>query len=164
MPVTDVQQSQMAGAGPGDRNMEAGRVLVALGLILLLVGGIDILLAWIPLQLGNADWEFGTISMTLNVMPVPSMGLAILTAVGLVGQNRPILSLVASWSVLVSLSLLGAAVLYLLDVPLAMRAMEDPANRAALRTAVLKAAFSLLVYLVFHVFVAARSIRALRQG
>lgn len=164
MPVSEVQHSPTAGAGPSDRHEEAARVLVALGLILLVVGGIDILLAWIPLQLGNADWEFGTISMTLNVMPVPSMGLAILTAVGLVGQNRPILSLVASWSVLVSLFLLGAAVLYLLDVPLAMRAMEDPANSAALQTAVLKAAFSLLAYLVFHLFVSARSIRALRQA
>src|SRR5262245_56246877 len=52
------------------------------GLVYILVGGIDILLAWYPIEFGNAEWEFGTISATLDRLPLATVGAMFILAAG----------------------------------------------------------------------------------
>ena len=40
-----------------------------LGFALFVVGGADFLLTWFPERFGNPEWEFGTITASLNAMP-----------------------------------------------------------------------------------------------
>jgi hypothetical protein len=46
-----------------------------IGLAFALVGGFDLALIWIPLGFGNPEWEFGTVSATLDGLPVTTLGL-----------------------------------------------------------------------------------------
>ena len=48
------------------------------GLVLAAAGIFDFLLAWYPLGLGSAEWEFGTITASYAGLPLPTMGLAAL--------------------------------------------------------------------------------------
>lgn len=151
-------------AAEGVKPSPAWHALGAAGLALLVMGGVDILLAWIPLRIGDPEWEFGTISATLNNMPVPVMGLALVLAHAAAWNSRVAQGLALIWSVLVLLVLLGAAVLYALDVPLALRAVQDPLPRRALRSGMVKAGVAFVVYAAFHLWAAVFSTRLFRRA
>ena len=142
---------------------EGWHALGAVGLALLIMGSVDILLAWIPLRIGDPEWEFGTISATLNNMPVPSMGLALILSHAAAQGNKTELAAVALWCVIVVLVLVGAAVLYALDVPMALRAVQGDVPRRALRAAMIKAGAAFVVYLAFHLWSIFYSVRTFRR-
>jgi hypothetical protein len=127
------------------------------------MGSVDILLAWIPPRIGDPEWEFGTISAMLNNMPVPSMGLALILAHAAAWERKTELAAVAFWGVIVVLVLLGSAVLYGLDVPMALRVVQDDVPRRALRAAIVKAGAAFLTYLAFHLWCVGFAIRIFRR-
>lgn len=59
--------------------------MVVAGIAITLVGS-DLALLWIPARLGTPDWEFGTVSTTLDGMPLGTVGFALI-AVGAVAGN-----------------------------------------------------------------------------
>jgi len=140
------------------------RVLGAVGLTLLTVGLVDLLLAWVPPHFGSPEWEFGTISATLNNLPVPAMGLALVLARAAADRRRGQLVVIGVWSVLVVLFLLVSAVLYGLDVPLALRAVREPVQRSGLRSGMVKAVIALLAYFAFHLWAAVFAFRRSRSS
>jgi hypothetical protein len=142
----------------------AWSAVLVVGLALLATGSTDILLAWVPPRFGNPEWEFGTISATLNNMPVPSMGLALVLAYAAAAGKRGLLAAVAAWSIVVTLCLAVSAVFYALDVPLALRAVTEPVPRNALRAGIIKAVVSLIAYAGVHVAFAVMAIRNIRQN
>ena len=127
-------------------------VVGAIGLTLLIVGLVDLFLAWWPLRFGSPEWEFGTISATLNNLPVPAMGLALVLAHAVAHERRSQLAAVGVWSAAVVLFLGVCAVFYALDVPLALRAVQDPVMRRGLKAGVIKGVASLLMYGLFHLW------------
>ena len=141
----------------------AWRALRAAGLALLVMGCLDILLAWIPPRLGDPEWEFGTISATLNNMPVPVMGLALILAHAAAWDSGLERTLVLIWSLIVLLFLIGAVTLYALDVPLALGAVQDPVPRRALRFGLVKAGAAFVVYIAFHLWAVVYSVRLFRK-
>lgn len=148
---------------PSEEPSRGWHALGAVGFALLTIGVVDILLAWIPPRFGNVEWEFGTISATLNNMPVPAMGLALIVAHAIAWARRGELIALAVWASVVVVWLLGAAVLYGLDTPVALRAVQDPAMRRALMSGILKGGVALMVYLAFHIWVVVFVVRSLRQ-
>src|SRR5207245_6313338 len=44
-----------------------------IGLAFALIGGGDVLLTWVPMHFGSPEWEFGTITSSLDGMPVLTM-------------------------------------------------------------------------------------------
>jgi hypothetical protein len=107
----------------------AWRALAWFGLLLALIGLADVALRWYPLGVGSPEWEFATISGSLGSLPLATMGLAAMLASFLArGVRAGIITLAI---VLLVLALLvGAAyTLFVLDIPLALRA-PAPASLA----------------------------------
>lgn len=91
------------------------------GLLLAIVGSGDVGLLWFPFRLGSPEWEFGTIAASMSGLPLPTIGLAAMLAAGL-GLGSRWLIRTTSWSLVVlAILILGAYVLFMTNVPLALR-------------------------------------------
>jgi hypothetical protein len=121
--------------GPGD----GWKWLGWFGLILAVVGLGDFALAWYPLAFGNPEWEFGTVVSSFAGLPLVTMGFAGLLG-SAVARGVRWQSLVVGWVLTVlGTALLLGYVIFLLDVPVALRAAGDnPVVRLGLRKAIIK--------------------------
>lgn len=103
------------------------------------VGLTDILLAWVPPALGNGEWEFGTISRTFDSLPLPFIGMALVTAAGVargkLWQRRVAGVIMAVLGALIVVAL----VIYAMSIPLALRSVQLPVAKLGIRKAILKA-------------------------
>lgn len=131
------------------------------GLAFLLIGGSDFALTWYPFDFGNREWEFGTVTASLNGLPVPTMGLALLLVGALLLERR-------WWSVLVALAAFGmalwvlaGAVLWGTTVPLAVQSVP-PDVAVGLKKAVLKGALQAVLYPGILLFIGWRAVGAIR--
>ena len=115
------------------------------GLLLFVAGLGDFVIAWVPMRLGSPEWEFGTVASTLAGLPLATMGLA-----GLLGSAvaRGKLGLTRAWGLVVlvwAAVVLGSYVLFLLDVPVALRAVSGEAllgiKKAIVKTTLLAVVF-----------------------
>lgn len=127
------------------------RVLGLFGLLLAVIGLVDVLLYLYPPAFDSAEWEFGTMTAILSGLPLPSIGFGALAAWVLVQGGRK--TRVAVSLALFAMGILVAAayLLFLLNVPLALSASEGPQGavitRAIIRTTVMGAGFG-AAYLV----------------
>jgi len=116
-----------------------------LGLVLAVVGGVDIALRWYPLAFRSPEWEFGTIGITVAALPLFSIGLVLLLAASLARASRVGALVLAVVFSLVAVLLLAILMLFLLDVPLALQAPDArlllDVKKTILRTLVMGAAF-----------------------
>ncbi len=135
-------------------------VLRALGATLALVGALDLGLLWYPAQWGSPEFEFATISRFADGLPVISMGLALLVVSALAAESRR-----ASW---VACGLVGAMALlvavlglvFLLDVPIALRANLDPTVRLGVKKVIVKTLLELGIWWLLMAFLAFKAYRA----
>jgi hypothetical protein len=120
-------------------------------LVLTVVGVADWIIAWIPFRLGSPEWEFGTIVATFAGLPLVTMGMAGLLASGVASGRRWVVMSTGIGMLLLALFILAASIIFALDVPLAMRAVEGVA-RIGIMKAIAKSAVTgglfLLVYVV----------------
>ena len=124
-------------------------LVAGLGITLALVGWIDLGLLWYPLNLGSPEWEFGTISAHFDSMPLGTIGLTFV-AVGAIGRGwRRVAQTVAILSGLVAAFLVGAYVIYLLDVPLALKGVA-PELGPTVKKAIVKASIYAVTYVAFY--------------
>jgi hypothetical protein len=120
--------------------------------MLTVAGWLDIALLWYPPRLGEADWEFGIIAQSLDAMPLPTMGLTLLAVAGLLHQGRGPRWLLVGIFALVTLWLAGCAVLFALDVPQALRAIERDARLGpGIKRVLLKTTVYFASYVAGHV-------------
>lgn len=135
------------------------RLIGVLGLVFLAVGFLDIALAWYPFNYGNPEWEFATVSSTLDSFPVPTLGLALLLGAAVAtGMRRG----VRVWSVVlivVAVLVLMAGVIYLLNLPLAFQSVQEPVLRTGLKKAVTKTIGQLVLYPAAFVTMAIMGLR-----
>jgi hypothetical protein len=122
------------------RRPDVGWLLLGwVGAVFTVVGLTDIVLAWLPPALGNGEWEFGTISRTFDSLPLPFIGMALVTAAGvargLLWQRRVAAVVMAVLGALVVASL----VIYATNIPLALRSVQLPVAKLGIRKAILKA-------------------------
>lgn len=116
------------------------------GWVFLVAGLVDIALAWIPFNLGNAEWEFGTITRSFDALPLPFLGSALIMGAG-VARGRlwwgrigvVVLALLALW-------VLASAVLYALNVPLALRSVKQPLVLIGLKKAIFRTGLQSVLY------------------
>ncbi len=122
------------------------QLIGVLGAIFVVLGLLDILLAWYPLMFGNPEWEFGTVASTLDNLPVTVLGFGLLLGAAVARGRR---SAVRGWSILfivLAVVILAIGVLYLLDVPVAFRTVQQPLLRTGLKKAVAKAVGQMVLY------------------
>ncbi len=126
---------------PGVRApLDAWRVLGWIGLSFTILGLLDIALGWYPPAFGNPEWEFGTISGSLNALAIPMLGLYLVLASAIARSDRRAARTVAVVMGLLLLILLGLGVLYLTVVPLAIKSVAGNALVAlGMKKAIVKA-------------------------
>lgn len=133
---------------PGSVPRDSSRswlVLGWIGLVFLVVGGFDFLLLWLPLDLGNAEWEFATVTQSFNGLPILLLGFALLTVAAEASDRRWWQLIGLGGSMVMLLWILVGAVLWGLNVSIALGTVP-PEIEVGIRRAVAKTAVQSLAY------------------
>jgi hypothetical protein len=138
-------------------------LLGGLGLVFALVGGLDILLAWYPPDMGNAEWKFGTVTATLNSFPLLTLGLILLAVSGLARGRTWITRTMLVILALVVVLVIACAALYLPQISTAMSAVTDPTVKMGLRRAITKTSIQLVLYPVLLGWIVVIALRRIRS-
>jgi hypothetical protein len=139
-------------------------VLSGIGLVFFLVGALDIVLAWYPLGFGSPAWEFGTVTLSLNGLPTPALGLAMGLASGVALGRRWQVRITAVVFVGLAVAVVVGAVVWVTNVPLALESTEDPLGRLGVQRVVIKAAVQILLYPVAFVWLGVAGWRRVSQA
>ena len=120
--------------------LDAWRALAWIGVAFALLGLIDVALGWYPAAFGNPEWEFGTISGTLNALAIPMLGLYLVLASAIARSDRRSARVVAVVMGLLLATILVLGVIYLTVLPIAIKAVSSNALVAlGMKKAVVKA-------------------------
>lgn len=130
------------------------RVLAGIGLVFFVVGGLDIALAWYPLGFGAPAWEFGTVSLSLNGLPLPALGLAMVMASAVALGHRWQARICAILLVLMAVLILMGAIVWATNVPLALTSTQDALGKLGVQRSIVKTVAQVLCYPVAFVWVA----------
>lgn len=137
------------GPASADRTL-VWRLLAVLALAIAIVGWTDLALLWYPAQFGNPEWEFGTVSAFLNGLPLGTIGL-VLFGIAAIGSGwRRTTRVAALLILLVALAVIALGVVYLLDVPLAIKGTA-PALHQTILKAIAKASIYAVTYAMLYV-------------
>jgi len=129
-----------------DAPRTAWRILGWFGLLVAVVGFVDVALQWYPASFKSPEWEFGTVAGSLATLPLLTIGLTALLAAFLArGERTGVLTMAVVFVVLVAF-VLGAFLLFLSDVPLALKAsaatpMVYTIKKSIIRTSVMALGF-----------------------
>ena len=152
------------GTGKGKQKFDASRAWALLGwvgLTFLVVGGADFALTWYPMDFGNREWEFGTVTASFNGLPILVLGLGLLLTSSLLTDRRwwLIVATVGAFGLLLWV-LVGAAI-WAATVPVAMS--STPAEvLVGLKKALVKTAVQSVTYPVILAFLGWRGVQAIR--
>lgn len=115
-----------------------------MGLLVSLVGLIELAFAWWPLEFGNLEWEFGTVSRTFDGLPLLTVGAAAILGGAVHREARKLLALLGIVAGLGVLVLVGLAVFYAITIPAAMQIAPPPVQQALVEASVRTGMFMLL--------------------
>ncbi|MBI1722498.1 MAG: hypothetical protein HYR48_01155 [Gemmatimonadetes bacterium] len=136
----------------------AWRLLGYLGFVFALVGGLDVALIWYPLNFGSPEWEFGTVTASLDGLPLPVMGMALVLASAVARGVRWPARIVAILLAALATLILAGGILYLTDVPIALLALrEQPVARQGVMKALVKTSLQLTAYPAVMFWIAAKA-------
>ena len=111
-----------------------------MGLVFATVGMLDLGLSWYPVQIGNPQWEFGTVSQTYDSLPITALGLTLLLGSGVARGARWWVRTVGILLVLMGLAVATGLVLYALNIPLALTSVAgDALASLGIKRAIVKA-------------------------
>lgn len=123
----------------------AWKALGWFGLLLAVIGLADVVMHWFPPAFHSPEWEFATVAMSLGSLPLLTMGLAAMLGSVLARGSRPGILAVSIVLLLLAVAVAAAYGLFLMDVPLALRASKSPAGltirKAIVRTSVMGIGF-----------------------
>jgi len=138
--------------------------IAVLGAAFAVLGAVDLGLAWFPLNFGTPQWEFGTVTQTLDGMPVFTLGL-VLSLAAAVAQGKWLLTrLISIWLFVLAFLIVFMAVLYATDLPIALRAVPDPQIRQGLMKAIMKTSAQAVVYPAAFVWMGIKGWRLSASG
>jgi hypothetical protein len=133
----------------------AANLILAVGAALTIVGLVELALLWYPLRLGNVAWEFGTLSTTLDELPLTVLGVALVT-LGLIVHPRLggtwVRAAAVFWGVAALLFVALGALYGLSALEVVGRAPEE--SIGVLGRAVVKNAAQIVAYFVASGFLA----------
>ncbi len=130
MLVTEERRKGL-GALPPSSVQGLAPLLLAGGFVLAVAGWVDVGLFYYPSQFGSPEWEFGTIAQTFDAIPLATLGMVLLAlGVRARGASVAVSRIVAVVLGIVAVLCLAALVLFVLDVPLALKAMQRAATQA----------------------------------
>jgi hypothetical protein len=144
-----VNKSGFSGSYAGTLFAQVGPLLKWIGVAFAIIGAVDLALAWYPANLGNAEWEFGAITATMNGFAFPLLGLFLALASAVELGDRTFARVVGG----LMFALVGAwmivGLLYATVVPLALNAVAANSDISrGMKKAVVKGAILLLTYVI----------------
>ena len=123
----------------------AWRLFAWFGLVLAIVGFVDVAMQWYPLAFQSPEWEFGTVSVSFASLPLLTIGSTILLASFLARGIRAGVVTMGVVFTLLTLGIVFGFMLFLTDVPLALRTAPGPAalnlKKSIVRTMVMGLTF-----------------------
>lgn len=105
------------------RVRDAWRLLSWIGAVFVVLGIADIALGWYPAAFGNSEWEFGTISGSLNALTIPVMGLYLLAASAIARGDVVSGRVLGVVMAVLAVSLLVGGFIYVTVAPIALKAV-----------------------------------------
>lgn len=123
-------------------------LLGAIGLVFALVSGVDNLVVWYPAFFNDVEWKFGTVTATLNNIPLLALGLVLLLAAAVIRGRRLQVRVVAVVTWLMAIILVGCLLLYLPTLGAAREAVTDPVARLGLTRSIVKTLAQAAMYIV----------------
>ena len=121
--------------------LQAWGALGVIGAAFFALGMLDIAFGWFPAAFGNMEWEFGTISGSLNALAIPMLGLYLTLASAIARSDRRVARTVCVIMAMLLVTLVGLGVVYLTVVPVAIKSVSGNALVAlGMKKAVAKAA------------------------
>ncbi len=117
-----------------------------IGAVFFVLGLVNLGIIVSPLQIGNPDWEFGTVNAFLDALPLSGLGLGLVLSSGRALGNRWLSRFAAVTFIVLALVVWGSAALYATNVPLAFKSIKDPAILTVIKKAASKATVQALVY------------------
>lgn len=126
----------------------AWRLLYVPAWLFVVVGGVDSILTWFPANFGVTEWEFGTVTASLNGLPLPVLGLVLLLTAALASGRLTLARVIMVLMLVIALLVLGMLMLYLLTLPQAVRAAAEASDiaRVGLKKAMIKSVVQLICY------------------
>ena len=153
-------QPLRAGAGATTEGALMWSLLGLVGISLVLVDLLDLALTWYPLNFGNPEWEFGSVTSTFNGIPVLAMGMALVLGMGITSRRRWLVRAVAVAFALSALAVLLMGALWATTIPIALQSIPaDNPVLTGLKKAVVKTAGQAILYPPVFLVVAVRSWR-----
>jgi len=138
------------------------RVAGWVGAVLALAALTDYALAFYPLGFGSPEWEMGTIGAVVQGLPLFSIGLAGVWVCGAGLGRRSVLVIAGAVFLLAAACVLGSLVLFLTDIPVAIRATQGQgAARLGIQKLIAK---TLMLGLLFVGAYVAAGVVALKQS
>ena len=159
--ITSVPRSADADAAVARRRNhhwhDAGILLSWLGATFFILGLADIALGWYPAAFGNTEWEFGTISGSLNALTIPMMGLYLLVASAVARADSRSCRALSILMWVMTAALLGIGLVYLTVIPIAIKAVAgSDLVLLGMKKAIAKALLLLIGYAMLLVIGARR--------
>ena len=121
-------------------------LLGGVGWLFGVVAAADLALTWYPFGLGNAEWEFGTATTTLEHLPLLAVGLALVFGSAVARGARRSLKTVSTLLVLLALAIIGAALLLVRNIGTASAAVTDPVLHVGLNRSILQSLVQAVLY------------------
>lgn len=142
----------------------AWRLLRLLGVVFLVLGAANLGAILVPFDIGNPDWEFGTVNALLDSMPLFGLGLGLVLAASRALGRLWVARGVAVVFLVLALVVWAAAALYATNLPLAFRNIRDPNVLTVIKKAAAKATVQAVVYPFGFLWIAVLGWRGGRRG
>ncbi len=117
-----------------------------IGIVFLIVAGVDLALAWYPADFGNTEWEFGTVTTTLGSFPLFTTAWVFLLGAAVARGSRLQVQVVSGFLGLVALLLIVVGVLFAKAIPAALNSSTDPTILLGLQRAIARTSGQAILY------------------
>jgi hypothetical protein len=122
-------------------------LLLSAGWLFVVVGLLNIVLIWIPIHLGSPEYEFASVAASFDSLPLPTMGLVFALAASRALARPTGAKIIVVLALAMAAVILVGAVLYWLNVPLALQALKNaPAPRLGIIKSAVKVSAQAVLY------------------
>jgi len=121
-------------------------LLGGVGWLFTVVAAADLALAWYPIGFGNAEWEFGTATTTLEHLPLLAVGMALVFGSAVARGSKGMLKAISTLLVILALAVIGAGLLLGRNIGIATATVTDPVIRVGLNRSILQSLVQAVVY------------------
>jgi hypothetical protein len=147
-------------SGYGGTSLVSWKLLGWLGAFYLVMSVIDIALGWYPVRFGTPEWEFGTVSATINGLAIPTLSLFLILCSAVARERTKVVKATSIVMICLAIFLAILFILYLTAVPLALKAVTSNAIiHQGMEKAIIKATILFLGYEALYILGAMNGLR-----